>query len=288
MTKPASVFHYQAATLCGFACLCWLVLACGGDAPEVSDALNYEATAPAALAKASVPEPTIEPSPTTKPAPAPTPTEVPPSPAPTTPATTTASDAEPLAPVATEDANALLADLSEEERSCLSRAVSPDRLATLLRSPDLADEADRSVALDCLERETQLRLLLTPILSATGPLSFESSQCLRNSFADTDLPGLMSAIASQTHPGAPGDPVAVAGMVTFMVALSCLSEAEFRVTAPAIGVAPGAYAGIQCVLEKVGGRDAMTALLTPADELPPALLGAALECREQLATPPPG
>ena len=199
-----------------------------------------------------------------------------------------AGDAEPLAPLPIDDPNAFLADMSEAELACLSGAISPDRLAALLQNPELADEAERSALLGCLEHDTRLRLLLTPVLSATGPLSPESSACLRDSYADTDLQALMSNVMSPSDPGTPGETAQVAGMVTFMVSLSCLSEEEFQVAAPAMGIAPGEYEGFQCVLERVGGQDAMTALLTPAAEFPAALFEAAMECQLQLGGPPPG
>ena len=293
MTNFARMTLYRAAALCGLACLCWLAVACGGDEPEVSDAPNYEATVAAALEKVSVSEPTSEPTATAEPTPAPTPTEVPPSPTPTVssapaPPPAIVGDTEPLAPLSIDDPNAFLADLSEAERTCLSGAVGPDRLAALLRSPEMADDADRSALLGCLEHDTRLRLLLTAVLSATGPLSLESSECLRSSYAETDLQALLSTVVSQSDPGSPGESAEVAAMVTFMVSLSCLSEDEFQAAAPAMGIAPGEYEGFQCILEKVGGQDAMTALLTPAAEFPAALFEAALECQVQMGGPPPG
>lgn len=295
MTKCTKLNLHTAVTLSALACLCWFLLACGEEEPEVSDAPDYEATIAAALAKAGESAPTIEPTVTAEPTPtpAPTPTEVPPTPTPTAPAAaapeaTAAGDSDPLAPLPIDDPDALLASLSEGERSCLSAAVGPDRLATLLRNPDLASDADRAALLGCLEHDTRLRLLLTPVLSATGPLSPESSACLRDSYADTDLQALMSNVMSPSDPGTPGETAQVAGMVTFMVSLSCLSEEEFQVAAPAMGIAPGEYEGFQCVLERVGGQDAMTALLTPAAEFPAALFEAAMECQLQLGGPPPG
>lgn len=293
MRKPKHQTQCLAVAISALVFLCWFTLACGGDEPEVSDAPNYEATVAAALEKANVSEPTTEPTATAEPTAASPPTEVPPSPTPTVSSVVvappaTADDATPLAPLPIDDPNAFLADLSEGERSCLSGAISPDRLAALLQNPELADEADRSALLGCLEHDTRLRLLLTPVLSATGPLSPQSSECLRNSYADTDLQALLSTIASPSDPGSPGETAEVAGMVTFMVSLSCLSEEEFQVAAPAMGIAPGEYESFQCVLEKVGGQDAMTALVTPAREFPAALFEAALECQVQMGGPPPG
>ncbi len=290
MTKSTKKTIYRVLTLSGLACLCWFVLACGADEREVPEAPDYEATVAAALAKASAssqptePTATMEPTPTlTKAAPTATPTA-----APTATADLPAAAAQPLAPLAMDDANAFLADLSEAERSCLAGAIPPERLAAALQAPELVDETERAAILGCLEHETSLRLLLTPVLSATGPLSLETSECLRSSYADTDLRALMTTLTADSDPGSPGETAEVAGMVTFVVSLSCLSEEEFQVAAPAMGIGPGEYENFQCVLEKVGGQDALTVLLTPAAEFPAALFEAFVECQLQLAGPPPG
>ena len=293
MTNSISWLLFRAFALCGLACLCWIALACGVDEPEVSDAPDYEATIAAALDKAGEAAATAEPTATAELTSTPAPTQVPPSPTPTVPfpvapPSAVVGDTKPLAPLSMNDAGAFLMDLSEEERTCVSGAVGPDQLAALIDNPESADEADRSALLSCLEHDTRLRLLLTGVLSTTGPLSAESSECLRDSYADTDLQTLLSTIASPSDPGSPDESAEVAAMVTFMVSLSCLNEDEFQVAAPAMGIAPGEYEGFQCVLEKVGGQDAMTALLTPAGEFPVALFQAAAECQLQLSGPPPG
>lgn len=291
MTESKGIIPFHAAALFALVCLCWFALACGGDEPEASDAPNYEATVAAALEKAGASAPTIEPTATTEPTPAPTPPEVPPSPTVSSavpPPPAVDSDREPLAPLAMGDANAFIAGISETERSCLAGAIAPEILRALLQSPEIADEADRSAVLGCLEHDTHLRLMLTPVLSATGPLSPQSSECLRSSYAETDLQALLSTVALPSDPGSAGESAEVAVMVGFVVSLSCLSEEEFQMAAPAMGIAPGEYEGFKCVLEKVGGQDAMTALLTPAGELPVALFEAAGEFQLQMAGPPPG
>ena len=44
----------------------------------------------------------------------------------------------------------------------------------LATTPELATEAEREAFLGCLEHDARLRLLLTPVLNATGPLSVGS------------------------------------------------------------------------------------------------------------------
>lgn len=283
-----------------FAGVLLLAVACGGEEPVTTEEPDYGATVSAAIAKIGADEQPATPSTMAEPAPAPTdippsptPTEVPASPTPdappvAAPADPEGTDAEPLAPLSIADPDAFLADVSESERNCLSDALAHGRLAGVLQAPEMADEADRSALLGCLEHETSLRLLLTPVLSSTGPLSPETSACLRGSYADQDLNALMSNQFAASDPGPGSEAAGVAGMVTFMVSLSCLSEEEFQIAAPAMGIAPGEYENFQCVLERVGGQDAMVVLLTPAAEFPAGLFEALIACQLQMAGPPPG
>ena len=85
----------------------------------------------------------------------------------------TASGAEPLAPLAMNDVeDAFLADVSESERELPGRRnLPPERLGAAYCKPrNRPDEAERTAAiLGCLEpRNLVCRLLLTPILTATG------------------------------------------------------------------------------------------------------------------------
>ncbi len=293
MTKCTTRNLHLPIALSALACLCWFTLACGGDEPEVSDTPDYEATIAAALAKAGESAPTLEPTATAAPTPAPTPTEIPPSPTPTdtptsTPVAPANTDIEPLAALAINDVEEFLTDVAEAERDCLSAALPTDRLAALLVAPELANEAERTAVLGCLGHDTSLRLFMTPVLSATGPISAESSTCLRRSYANHDLTALMTRMLAANDPGSEGEAAQVEGMVTFVVSLSCLSEQEFQMAAPAMGIEPGEYENFQCVLERVGGPDALAVLLTPAAEFPAALFEAALECQVQMADPPPG
>lgn len=299
MTRSNRRTLWRVATACMLALVLLLTIACGGEKPETTEAPDYEATVAAALAKVTTGEQTPTPTAMAGPAPTstdapPTPTtvEVPPSPTADTPPSSSTSpvptDGEPLAPLPIDDANAFLSEVSEAERNCASAALNDDRLAGVLQAPDSADPAERSALLGCLEHETSLRLLLTPVLSATGPASPETSACLRESYADKDLNALMSSMFAGQEPGPASEAAEVAGMVTFMVSLSCLNEEEFEATAAAMGVAPGEYENFQCVLERVGGQDALTVLLTPAGEFPAALFEAVFACQLQIAGPPPG
>ena len=286
-----------------FVCLAWSVIACGnGDdqhlepnqdatmvATTVEAILEARATAEAEEAPTATPVPTPQPSPMLVTAPIVAPTQ-----APIQEAGGAGTDggapgsAEPLAPLAAEDADALLADVSGSESMCLSDNIPSDRLAVLATTPELATEAEREAFIGCLEHDTRLRLLLTPVLNATSPLSVESSACMRRSYADTDLAALMSSVAADAGTGPEAEAAMAQGMVTFFVSLSCLNEEEFQTASVAMGLAPGERENFLCVLDQVGGQDALAALLIPSAEFPAELFQAAFGCQFQMGGPPPG
>ena len=129
------------------------------------------------------------------------------------------------------------------------------QLTALANSPELVTDEERRALIGCLEDDTMLRLFLTPVLTATGPLSAESSACLRSGFADTDVGALM--LDTTGEPGANPDAEATMAvvMVSFMVSLSCLNEAVFQTASPTMGIAPEEYENSQCVLQEVGGPE---------------------------------
>ena len=286
-----------------FVCLAWSVIACGnGDvqrpepdqdativAAAVKTTLEAIATAEAAEAPTATPAPAPQPSPTPSAAPIVSPTQ-----APTQEVGSAGTDGgdsgstEPLAPLATKDADAFLSDVSDSERMCLSDNIPSDRVAMLATTPELATEAEREAFLGCLEHNTGLRLLLTPVLNATGPLSVESSACMRSSYADTDLAALMSSVAADPGAGPEAEAAMAQGMVMFFVSLSCLNEEEFQTASVAMGLAPGERENFLCVLDQVGGQDALAALLIPSAEFPAELFQAAFGCQFQMGGPPPG
>ena len=280
-----------------FVCLAWSVIACGnGDdqrpepdqdativAAAVKTTLEAIATAEAAEAPTATPAPAPSAAPIVSPTQAPT-QEV-------GSAGTDGGDSgstEPLAPLATKDAGAFLSDVSDSERMCLSDNIPSDRMAMLATTPELATEAEREAFLGCLEHNTGLRLLLTPVLNATGPLSVESSACMRSSYADTDLAALMSSVAADPGAGPEAEAAMAQGMVMFFVSLSCLNEEEFQTASVAMGLAPGERENFLCVLDQVGGQDALAALLIPSAEFPAELFQAAFGCQFQMGGPPPG
>ena len=280
-----------------FVCLAWSVIACGNGDDQRPEP-DQDATIVAAAVKTTleaIATVEAEAAPTATPAPAPSAAPiVSPTQAPTQEVGGAGTDGgdpgstEPLAPLATKDADAFLADVSDSERMCLSDNIPSDRMAMLATTPELATEAEREAFLGCLEHNTGLRLLLTPVLSATGPLSVESSACMRSSYADTDLAALMSSVAADPGTGPEAEAAMAQGMVMFFVSLSCLNEEEFQTASVAMGLAPGERENFLCVLDQVGGQEALAALLIPSAEFPAELFQAAFGCQFQMGGPPPG
>ena len=291
------------ALIAALASLAWFGLGCGGD-----DAWSEEPDADATIVAAAVKTilaataearaneiPTATPSPTDTPAPTPTPTvaaTLPPTQAPASAAGDGSgpSSAGALAPLPIDDVGALMGQISDAERACLaaSPAISPDRLAQLTTSPEAATPEERAALLDCLEHETELRLLLTAVLTATGPLSVESSACLRDSYADVDVAHLLDGAVSDPGNDVAAQQAMARTMVMFMVSLSCLNEEEFAMGGQAMGIAPGEYEGFQCVLKAAGGQEGLVVWLSPGAEFPAALFEAAFNCGLQLGGPPAG
>ena len=291
------------ALIAALASLAWFGLGCGGD-----DARSEEPDADATIVAAAVKTilaataearanetPTATPSPTDTPAPTPTPTvaaTLPPTPAPA-PAVGAGDGpdgAGALTPLPLDDVGALMGQISDAERACLAASpnLSPERLAQLATSPEAATPEERAAFLDCLEHETELRLLLTAVLTATGPLSVETSACLRDSYADVDLADLLDGAVSDPGNDVAAQQAMARTMVMFIVSLSCLNEDEFAMAGQAMGIAPGEYEGFQCVLEAAGGQEGLVVWLSPGAEFPAALFEAAFNCGLQLGGPPPG
>lgn len=179
-----------------------------------------------------------------------------------------------------------MSEVSSAEQACISENIDLNRLSSLLAAPDLATDEDAVSLIGCLEGETLLRFFLSAILQATGPLSAESSVCVRDIFAGVDLAASM--IASVGEPGASEDAEAagVGLMVGFFSALACLNEAEFQSASPALELGSIDQQGLQCLLDELGGAEGLAALLDPAAGPPLALFGAMLSCSLQLPAEP--
>ena len=278
------------------AALAWFALGCGNDDAQVEEP-DAEATIVAAAVR-TILEATAEAKANEVPTdtPAPTATPVPPTAVPTAPPTpeppqvaAPSGGGEPLAPLPLDDPEALMGELSDGERACLAQsgALPPDRMQLLMMSPELATPEERDAFLGCLGHDKELRMMLTGVLTATGPLSVESSDCLRNSYADVDLEELLNGMVADPGNDAAAQQAMARGMVMFIVSLSCLNEDEFAAAGQAMGFMPGEYEAFQCVLEAAGGQEGLVQWLSPGAEFPAELFGAASACGLQMGGGPP-
>lgn len=238
-----------------------------------------------------MPEPTPTLTPTLEPTPPPGPTSIAvPTPIPTsvaTPPVDESGDKAPsrskaLSPLDVTGLQAFISEVSDAERTCLLDSIDPNVLIMLVQVPGLTAENERGALIGCLEHETLLRLFLTAVLDETGPLGPESSACIRDGFADTDLAALMMAAESGSNEDAQ------AAMAGVFATLSCLSEEEFQAAGPALGMGPEDREGLQCVLEALGGSGELAALMAPDAGPPVALLRAAIGCNLPLFEEPAG
>jgi hypothetical protein len=144
----------------------------------------------------------------------------------------------------------------------------------IFAAPDQASIEEQTKLLGCLEEETLLRIYLTGLMAGSGPLSVETSGCIRAGMEGVDLPALM---VSGT---AGGEQAAmVGGMTTMMLAFMCLNEDEWQGAAAGLGIAPEERETLKCVLDELGGPEAFAEILSAGDEGSfLALFGAAMGC----------
>ncbi len=150
-------------------------------------------------------------------------------------------------------------------------------MALLGGAPDLVSPEETTALIQCLEDETLLRLFLTGLIGQTGPLSAESSVCVRSGFAHFDLRSVMLATPVES------DAAAMAGsMAGFLLTLSCLNDEEWQAVGPSLGMGADDRDGLQCVLAELGGPEGLAAALQPGAGPPTAFSKASATCNPQM------
>ena len=197
--------------------------------------------------------PTERPTAATKATPSSTPT-----PGPTATPATPAPPAV-LAPLQALDISALLSELSANELACIGDDAG--KLVRSLTGPSSAPREEQAKLIGCLEDETVARIFLAGFAPGSGPLSLETSDCVRAGFAVIDPREVMTA-------GIEGDPGrAMAGsMAAFSVTTACLNDEEWAAAASRTGMGPGEREGMQCLLAQLGGPGEMAEAMIAAGE----------------------
>lgn len=266
-----------------------VIMACGGEDPtEVPTATAV----PPTVAPTATPVPTNTPVPPTA---TPEPTATPDPAATSEPARSQesstgagASSGEiqegQIVPLNMQDPVAAMNQLSDEELACLASEGETDRLLQLFTAPELASPDEQQAFIGCLSDDTILSLFLTGLVGQAGPLSVETSHCIR---AGTDEINLRSVMLA----GQAGDEqTAMVGSMTAMfLTMSCLNDEEFAAAGPALGMTQEDLEGFSCVMEQLGGAEGMVAFMSAEDESGVMeLFGAALACGLQMegAQPP--
>ena len=216
--------------------------------------------APETLTPTSTPTPTAAPVPTESPAERPTgtPRTTPASPSTLEP-TATPAPLGVLAPLQALDSSALLSALSDTEKACI--ADDPEKLAQSLAGPGSAPREDQAKLIGCLEDETLARIFLAGFVPGPGPLSQETSDCVRAAFEVIDPRTVMTA-------GIEGDPGrAMAGSMTALsVTIACLNDEEWEAAASMTGMQPDEREGMRCLLDQLGGPGEMAEAMKAAGE----------------------
>ena len=248
------------------------LLACAGEDPTVAPTATPVPT--------PTPQPTSTPVPTPTPTPTPRPTATPvptATPQPTaTPAPTMApppqvAAIEGIAPLPLNNLQALLTELSPVELACVAESESSQKLLAALQTPDMASPEDFAEMSVCLRNDTLLRLYLTGIVGhQAGPLSGETSECIRALFTGLDLRSAM--LASSEGDEDEED-------TAFHVVIFCMNDGEWIATAPRLGLNLNYREWLQCLRGALGGTEEAAAALEPSEQGPSFdLIAAAVGC----------
>ena len=188
-----------------------------------------------------------------------------------------------IAPLLLENPETAAAELTAQELDCVSKTLPPDQIHQMLRHPELADPEQRQQVIGCLTDETLMRLFLTGFIGETGPLSAETSDCVRTGFEHIDLRYLMTAEAQGDEQGA------MAGaMAAFTTTLACLNQEEWLAIAPIMGMDPSNRDSVLCLVEKMGGPEEMSRALNSEDESGlMKFFAASMECGLRMDEEPP-
>ena len=249
------------------------LVACFGDAatPEITETPE-PTTAPEPT---STPTPTATPRPTSTPRP--TPTEEASGPAPmVTP------DGEAITPLSLGDPQAFLSGLSDVERACLLESFDLQGLFTVLQSPDAATARQMQDLNLCVRDGTTLRLFLGNFVGQTGPLSPETSACLRTGFAGIDIRSMLMPESTEEDP----QMTMARNTGAFLLAMSCLNEEEWVAAGVNLGMTPLDRQSQECAMEALGGLPGMITALQSGEGIGFfAILRATLQCGVQMPGP---
>lgn len=178
-----------------------------------------------------------------------------------------------------------MSQLLADELTCLMERVEFSRLIELQEDSSLATPEETEKIIDCLGDETVLRAFLTELIGLTGPLSGDTSACLRAGFGEFDVRSVMLARQVAAEQGA----FLVGSASAFILTLSCLNEEEWGVYVPHMIMNPDDRGKLQCVVEALGGPEELAATLQSGEGgVSEGFLSAARGCELQIGFLPGG
>ena len=259
-------------------------------------ACSNPAQATRAPTPSSVPTPTRAPFPTQEPTAATASTAGPPAAKPTTvpsgqPAPEPTSilarkdemQAGVLSPLNLYETDDINSEISEAELACLKEGGPFLHLRWEFILPGPGDREQRVMIIACLEDETLARIFLADIAQGVGPLSLETSTCVRAAFNEIDPRSMLLAKVE----GYPEDTLNAA-TTAWLVTLACLRDDEWETAARSLREDSGPRELMRCMMEKLGGPGEMAATMTKGERGDQeALAEAAADCAEETG-PVPG
>ena len=185
-------------------------------------------------------------------------TVTPPS-SPTPEATTTPAPDGRLAPLRLQDPGVLQSALSDAELACIGD--DPETLTRALTGQGPTSQEEQAKLIGCINVENLARIFLAGFVPSPGPLSQETSDCVRAAFEVIDPRTVMTA-------GLEGDPGrAMAGsMAAMTVTIACLSDDEWAAVGPMTAMGRQERAGMRCLMEALGGPARMVEAVMASQE----------------------
>ena len=141
-----------------------------------------------------------------------------------------------IIPLNLSDSEAALSRLSKPEISCLEQAAGPGRLHEILRDTRVPVPEEDAWRVACLGDDTLFGVFVALLLGDPGPLSQETSACLRTGLEWVDLRELMT---ENTRGREEDDRVGAIFLSGYFTAAACLNEEEWDATAADLGQDPG-------------------------------------------------
>ena len=168
-----------------------------------------------------------------------------------------------ITPMDLSDSEAALSRMSKPEISCLEQAAGPGRLHEILRDIRVPVTEEEAWTMACLGDETLTGVFLAMLIGDPGPLSQDTSTCLRTGLQWVDLREFMT---EDTRERGQDDTAGAVFLSGFFTAVACLNQEEWDATAAGLGLNPGDQETFRCFIEAVGGPETLATALEGTDD----------------------